>query len=324
MKEDLLGVVPLYRFYDCEATRMDPELMSALEEVFEYTVGPGYSFEFHISNEEFYDVLSVVDAHNAPVLAQLNFRSAKDVVRFLRRNDLGYLVRNNAEKVETALRLDVPVGSYILIYSAAYGKNQSNAAIIKGLETYAKLDKKPFCRSQILPLLASGHLRYEDVEFIGYDLLEQNREFHEVVSLLGILKSREGMGRSFTREDIKKVLEEGTDTFKKARLSLIMNYGGTDALKIRAAHRISGIVNSEQKYNHRTIGIRFAMFLDDVITGTGDEKGIGIDDLRTLYRAGVEASSVVQQFLDENEEWNVNRIIALHEGAANALTDGWL
>jgi hypothetical protein len=316
--------IPLYMFHDCETSRPSDELLEAIEDRFEYTIGPGYLFEFNIHTEEFYDILSVVDAYNAPILAQLGFRNSEEVIKFLRRYNLSYLIINNAEKTATAQRLKVPAGVYIDYYMAAFRKRDSNAEITKGLETYSQLDKKPYCRKIILPLIVSGALRYSDAEAIGYGMLEDNREVHSLASALSLLPLKGGDGRDYTAEDIKRVLSGKVDQLKEARLRLLMAFGADTAFRVENPQYVSSTIINEEKYHGRRVSPKLALYMDTLHAAMGSPSTPApIMMIRELYAAKVDAE-FAGTCMKENDGVKVTRIIALHEGAASALTEGWL
>lgn len=316
--------VPVFRFHDCDTSRPSPELLEAIDDYFEYTIGPGYVFEFSITEEEFYDILSVVDAYNAPILAQLGFRASREVVEFLRRHNLQYLIINNADKTATALRLGVPAGMYMDCYMAAFRKRDANREIIKGLETYAMLDKKPYCRRILLPLMVSGTVRYSDAEAVGYDFLERNREVTGLSSALSLLPLKDGAGREYTAADIRRALGEKTTKLKESRLRLLMQFGADTAFKVKHVLYASSLFGRAYEAAGLRISPKLMLYVDTVYSVMGCPANPSpVLMLRDLYAAGVDAEFAGQQ-LKENPDVSLTRIIALYEGSAHALTDGWL
>lgn len=313
--------LPVFRFYDCETSRPSDELTEAIAEYFEYTIGPGYVFEFAIAEDNFYDILSVVDAYNAPILAQLDFRSSSEVTSFLRRQGLSYLIVNNSEKTATAQRLKVPAGVYMDFYMAAHRKRNSHAEITKGLETYAQLDGKPYCRRILLPLMVAGNVRYEDVEVIGYSVLEHNREVPSLSSALSIMGMEHE--RDYTAADVTRVLKEKTEKLKEARLQLLIRLGAEAGFQINDPLYVSELIDLEERRYQRRVSPPFALYLDAVHTAKGSGTPAPVLFVKELYLAKVDPE-LVAKCLKENPECSVTRIIALHEGSANALTEGWL
>lgn len=326
-----------YIFHDDDLSRMDDEIVAALKEEFEYTLGKDFLFEFYMHEDEFYDVLSIIDAHNAPALIQVGLRDKSAVRDFLLRHDLHHLIHNNAEAVETAQRSNVTIEDYMELYSAArWSHRHAYDDLIRGLETYKELVDYRFCRKTLLPLIVRGLLTYEDVEKIGYRTLERSSNRTMIVSALMALRDKERVVE-VTAEHIKRALEdglvteaEGLDDLQRltakvdGRLHLLVTFGGEASLKFQCPAAVYHTIQQQWRAYHKRIELDFAMFIDEMSAMMVTSSAMpAVAEMELLFEAGVESAFAAEK-IKNDPDWTVNRIIALHAGAASALTGGWL
>jgi len=322
--------VPLFQFHDCDDTRVDPDIAYALEESFEYTIGPGYSFEFQMEEKDFYAVLSVIDAHNAPALIELGMRTPEEVLGFLRRHSLNHLIRNNTVLTETAMRLELPIEAYFDLYGAGHRRGDAYARITKGMEKFAEMGKKRYCRSTLLALMVSDMVNYEDAEQVGYSLIEEYSKIPEVAA--GLIRLKAHDDEDYTAADIRRVLTEGTTHLRtEARMKLLLMFGAETAFLINATEEIHQICSYEEMCGRDKISSSLALFMDTIIKETtllAAESGMTapllppVSTMKRMHSAGVDPVWVSSHLM--GDEWDENHIMALHEGITQPLTDGWL
>lgn len=340
------AIIPHFRFFDCDSTRVDPDIADALENEFEYTMGPGFSFEFNMEEKEFYAVLSVIDSWNAPALIEMGMPTPESVVRFLQMHDLTHVIRDNLALTEKAKKLGVPVGVYIDIYATAHRMDNAYARTIKGLEKYAELKGKRYCRATLLPLMVSGTVSYEDAEVVGYEEIEENSNIPEVVSALITLNPvedrlgerglfavdalKETREKRFTAADVHRALSE-MEAFRASRMKLLVSFGAVSAFEIRNPFHVSKLCSREEIIGRDKVDERLALFIDAIITETtrvATETRVDTPELPSIYvlkrlhGAGVDPVFAAPHFV--GNDWDENHIMALHDGVTQPLTDGWL
>jgi hypothetical protein len=333
--------VPLFRFYDSDAVRVDPDIADALEREFEYTMGPGFSFEFNMKEKDFYSVLSVIDSWNAPVLIEMGMTTPESVTLFLIRHGMNHLIRDNHPLAATAERLKVPVGIFINIYSAAHSRDNAYANVLKGVEKYAELKGKRYCQKTLLPLMVCGAVNYEDAEVIGYEAIEENSNIPEVVSSLVSMKraddkhvlfplTERNTGLEFSALDIRRALD-GTQPFRASRVKLLMTYGPDVTFAINNPVHVSQICFREKTAGRDELSGSLVVFIDAIITETArvaQEASVTVPELppisvlKRMHGAGVDPVFASPHFV--GDEWDENHIMALHNGVTQPLTSGWL
>jgi hypothetical protein len=333
--------VPLFRFYDSDAVRVDPDIADALEREFEYTMGPGFSFEFNMKEKDFYSVLSVIDSWNAPVLIEMGMTTPESVTRFLIRHGMSHLILDNHSLTATAERLKVPVGIFINIYSAAHSGDNAYANVLKGVEKYAELKGKRYCQKTLIPLMVCGAVNYEDAEVIGYEAIEENNNIPEVVSALVSMKrtddkhvlfplSERNTELEFSASDIRRALD-GTQPFRASRVKLLIAYGPDVTFAINNPVYVSQICSREKIIGRDELSGSLIVFIDTIITEItrlAKEAKVSVPELapisvlKRMHAAGVDPMFLSPHLI--GDEWDENHIMALHDGVTQPLTGGWL
>lgn len=328
---------PLYRFYDSDAVRPDPDLADVLADEFEYIMGRGFFFEFSMETKSFYSVLSVVDAWNAPVLIEMGMTTPDSITTFLQRSGLHHLIQDNYAFTAAAERFSVPAGIYIDIYSAAHASTNPRSSILKGVEKYNELQGKKYCLRTLLPLMVCGTISYEDAEEIGYEVIEENSSISEItVALMKVNEDADSLFTVHTKDvgfnvsDIKRALS-GLQASRASRLKLLMTYGAETTFAINNAIHISKLCSRETIIGRNDLEAEFLLFIDAIITETNrlaTEMNTSAPELapftvlRRMLKEGVDPQWVSKYFM--GDEWDENHIMALHAGIAQPITSGWL
>lgn len=326
-----------YRFYGIhQIIRVDDDLVEAFRNL-DCPVSIEDVYEVNISYKNFYSVLKSVDAHNAPILMDHGYTDSESVVGFLLRHNLSHLIRKNARLVAHAKKLRILPGSFVDIYMDSYRARSTNDEIMRALEIYAEVRKMPYVRETIVPMIINKKVSYDDAKTIGFGTIEHSPNKKQIVDALDATRRDPNV----TLNHIKSVLaarynpeldhregNDGTsltallDTTEKDMFSLMKLLGGDIVVGFKNPVYLSRSIHRFRYENYsREELIRLYQYADEIRTLTDRMSDPSPQTLDRMMAAGVRASLVAEGF---TKCWSNDRIIALHEGVAAPLTDGWV
>lgn len=287
-------------------------------------VPSGIYYEFSVTNEEFFSVLSVVDGVNALPLLSNGVTSAEQAREFLTRRGIQSLLRDYTKASEAAL--ETGLGPLHLIemmgFLTANERMSINAA--DAVRTYA-LEKSEvsglWYYNSMAQSVISGDARYEDIKLIGAALLRRHYDLEALSARLADLawsNAPLGYDASHLLRVIERRMESGMDSeLGNSLLALMAHFGGDVALKLKNPVQLRHAVYSEASKEDAVACFPYADKVFDLLP----DAEVSFTSLVAMRDQGIPVNMVVDGLKAER---NASQIIAMHAGVEAALTDGWL
>jgi hypothetical protein len=281
----------------------------------------GLSYRFSVTDEEFFSVLSVVDAKNALLLLSNGMTSSEQVTEFLENKGMHHLIRDNKKLSEAALESGM---NPLHLMELMGFMRTTDSASVNAVRTYA-LEKSEtpdlWFYSSLAQSVMMGDARYEDIKIIGPALVRRHFDLENLSSRLSDLASSKtslGYDASHLLRAIERRMESGMSTeIGDALLTLMAHFGGDEALKLKNPVQLRHAVYSAAT---REEAIACFPYADEVFEMLPDAE-VSFTSLVTMRGNGIPVSTVVDGLKIGR---NASQIIAMHAGVEAALTDGWL
>jgi hypothetical protein len=281
----------------------------------------GLSYRFSVTDEEFFSVLSVVDAKNALLLLSNGMTSSEQVTEFLENKGMHHLIRDNKKLSEAALESGM---NPLHLMELMGFMRTTDSASVNAVRTYA-LEKSEtpdlWFYSSLAQSVMMGDARYEDIKIIGPALVRRHFDLENLSSRLSDLASSKtslGYDASHLLRAIERRMESGMSTeIGDALLTLMAHFGGDEALKLKNPVQLRHAVYSAATKEEAIACFPYA---DEVFEMLPDAE-VSFTSLVTMKGNGIPVSTVVDGL---SAGRNASQIIAMHAGVEAALTDGWL
>lgn len=287
-------------------------------------VPSGTYYQFSVTNEEFFSVLSVVDGVNALPLLSNGVASSEQATEFLTRRGMQSLLRDYTKTSEAALEtgLDPLHLMEMMAFLKANELMSTNAA--DAVRTYA-LEKSEVAGlwyfSSMAQSVMSGDARYEDIKVIGPALLRRHYDLEGLSARLADLAWSNApldYDASHLLGVIERRMKSGMDTaVGDALLTLIAHFGGDVVLKLKNPVPLRHAVYSDATKKEAIACFPYA---DEVFDLLPDAE-VSFTSLVTMQGNDIPVSTVVDGLKAGR---NASQIIAMNAGVEAALTDGWL
>lgn len=314
----------------------DSDLLEVFEREMSRTVSERDVLEVNVSDHDFYSVFKVVDAQNAPLLIESGLPDGNAVVEFLHRYHLTHLIRDNRRLVAKAKRRRLSPGVFYDIYTTANRNRCSTDEALSAIDLYAECRSLPFVRRHLVPLIIEKSVQYGDAKTVGFKTVESSPNQSLLVAALKAVKTDPDTSVEHIRTILmtwdSSELDHRSDRYaphsesrnmtESDRFRLLKKVGGEVASGLLNPVYLTRFIEAGMtKDLGRDELIRLYIYVDRVRSGTGRKDEIPMERITAMMRAGVPAESLGEGI---KEGWSDERIMALNEGIAPPLTDGWL
>lgn len=291
----------------------------------EMPLGMG-NYKFSVTDEEFYSVLSVVDAVDSLLLLSLGVRSAEQAREFAKAKSLPSLIKPYEKLSEAALECGMKPLHFVEMTTYMDGDQLASISAPDAVRTYA-LEKSEtpglgFYNS-LSQIVLSGEARYEDIKVIGAALLGRHSDIPNLTYRLSDL-ARSNSPLKFDATHIRRAIERRMESGMEVEvatsiLTIMSKFGGEEALKLRNPQPISDAIYSFAISNKYGI-VSYFPYADDFY-----DHAVGLtvnfSQLMMLHDSGVSAQKAAEGF---NAGFTASQIMGMNEGVETAVSSGWL
>jgi hypothetical protein len=281
--------------------------------------------DFTASDMEIYDVMSVTrDNETALVLLRDGIRSAKDAADYLSAEDRYPLMDDRSEMATKALarRLD---SETLIKFSELYnpglwhsGEHLDMYLDAAELYSYPKFQQK---KGPLFSDILNGRIRLSDIKTIG--IRTSHVVLTDLSNDLSTLHNLADGSANYTAEQLRdafKTSDGNSATYFMINL-MCQRHGGEWASGIDwhvgiPAQEYWRRQNKERRGKDHAEEKAFISYVDQF-----HKKGAcSVDDMYALFTSGVELEFAAEK----TKQFPVQQVIAMHEGIAPPVTDGWL
>lgn len=280
---------------------------------------------FIVSDVEIYDVMSVTrDNATALVLLRDGIRSAAEATEYLSTDDRQPLIDDRSELATKALarRIDSKtLFEFGELYNPGLwhsGEHLDRYLDAAELYSYPKFQQK---KGPLFSDILSGRIRLSDIKAIGI------RTSHVVLtdpsSDLSTLRNLADGSANYTAEHLRdafKTSDGNSSTYFLINL-MCQRHGGEWAAGIDwhvgiPAQEYWRRNNKDRRGQDHAEEKAFITYVDQF----RKNGACSVDDMYALFNAGVDVDYAAEQ----TKQFPVQQVIAMHEGIAPPITNGWL
>lgn len=317
-------------------TYCDLELSEAVDALYAAGYGANADYVPLISDRQFFEGVTVIDPHNFPTLAAEGIIHPHDVSNFLFDSELGNLYRNNRKTVEAALHLNLTPFEYTELYATYHTSLSTNEKFIQAMELQAKVRTPRAEVPMIVHEILRGSVNYADAESIGFSrCTARGTASYTLSNALVEVRRRK---TNFTLENIRAAYEKAPvdkqahtedDTLWasrsiSSRLNIMMATDGATGLKVKYPIFVDNVMGTNHEIYTKGDNLKNVLvYIDKLFAATNGTKKLmpKLNDIAIFQEFNVDPVMVIREYTKGSD---VPRIMAIHEGAAPALTDGWL
>lgn len=317
-------------------TYCDLELSEAVDALYAAGYGSNADYIPHMTDAQFFEGVTAIDPHNFPTLAAEGIIHPDDVSGFLFDSGIGNLVRNNRKTTEVAQHLNLTPAEYTDLYSTYNTSFASDEKFIQALELQARVRTSRAEVPAIVHEILRGNVKYEDAESIGFNRCAARGPAPYALSMALVeIRRRKA---SFTLEHIRSAYEEASVDAQPhteedaswesrsiaARLDIMMETDGATALKVKYPIFVNKALGTNHEIYAKGDNLKNVLiYVDQLFAATNCTKELmpKLRDIAVFQEFNVDPVMVIREY---TKRADVPHIMAIHEGAAPALTDGWL
>jgi hypothetical protein len=287
-------------------------------------VSAGRSYRFSVTDEDFFSVLSIVDAENALLLLSNGVASSEKAKELLKSKELDSLIRDYTKLSEAAVDSGLSPLHFIELMSSMKPNDRLSLNAADAVRTYA-LEKSEtpdlWYYSSMAQNVLTGDARYEDIKSIGPALLRRHFDLEGLSARLADLawsNTPLDYDSSHLLGAIKRRMKSGMSTeVGDSLLTLMAHYGGDEALKLKNPVQLRHAIYSDTTKEEVLASFPYA---DEVFDLVPDAE-VSFTSLVNMRGNGIPVNDVTDGL---KAGYKASQIIAIHAGVEPALTEGWL
>ena len=285
---------------------------------------------YHCNDVDAYDVLAILPPADAVAAIATGTTSADAIADKLRSSGLDYLLVDNSEMVDQALRRRIPAPSYIAATNVA-SKTRKDVPADRILDAADIHGIKAVRDFGFHVDIIRGDIRYEDIKTVGASTIANHEAVAEIRSALWEIKTGEFDG---TAEDLKGLIKQAdkANCSVKISMNLAKRYGVGFARSLYNVDEVQDLcIRMGTDSGHDALSDEtkaFIRYYDDLVR-IADERGITDDDnyiddeaARDMFNAGIDPDTGIDAI---NQNMTSVQVLAIRDhDIAPSVSGGWL
>ena len=287
------------------------------------------SHRFNASEEEFYDVHSVLSRQNATLLMHHGVRSKDEALELLHKLHLDRLIQPNADLTAGLLARRVPFDPYER-FSRAYPytpdaydlKTYLDATELASLRTYQRLETKD--GEPLHAGILNGQFDLADVRTMGVERLRGQGVTHSLLpALTDIKKGRADYDAAYLASYLDS---KGSSVETFSAMRMLNKYGAgfmSQMTSVLKTIKVDALLESAPLERKHAV-LLFNSRLDELFNADNDwdKKLLAPFEVIEAYDAGLEPERVVRL---REEGLSLEQIIGTHkDNISSSVASGWL